>query len=189
MKKSKRKIVNYDQHPDKDERWYWPLNPRFNFFYKMWILIHCIYTLIFSVGRVAFEEKPKQVTVILESYLTLVFFFDMVRCFTMPITNSSGQVVYKRSTIMCLYIKKWFWFDFFAFYPLAYLRYNSNYSDGSFNDWDNFLLQNFERLPRFYKAMLLIQLPRARFTLPYMKDILDYYKIAIPVQQMVITAL
>ena len=80
----------------------------------------------------------------------------MIRLLTLPFTTSTGQLIYKRTTIMMQYFKRWFWFDLFAFYPLAYLRYNSNHADGGYNDWDNWKDQNFERLPRFYKIMLLI---------------------------------
>lgn len=62
---------------------------------------------------------------------------DMIRLFTTPFATTTGIMTYKRSAIVFKYLKRWFWFDLFAFYPLAYLRYNSNYNDGGFNDWDN----------------------------------------------------
>lgn len=50
--------MNFDLELDKDEKWYWPMDPIFNKKYKIWILFHCFYVLIVTVGRVAFENKP-----------------------------------------------------------------------------------------------------------------------------------
>jgi hypothetical protein len=43
----------------------------------------------------------------------------------------------------------------YAFYPLGYFKYKSVYSDGSFDEVLNFKQQNFDRMPRLYKQMLL----------------------------------
>ena len=134
------------------------------------MLAHSIFILTFSVARIAFEEKPYFYVVITEFYLDFIFLIDMFRILTTPYLNPYTQkITYKRQDIFWQYARKWMIFDLFAFYPLAYLRYNSDYMAGGFNDWENFKNQNYERLPRFYKGGLLIQLIRARNCLSYLK--------------------
>ena len=77
-------------HPDKDEYYYWPLDKKFAFMYKMWMLVHCVFILVFCVGRVAFEEKPRYYVVLSEFYLDLVYLVDMARLMTLPFTTSTG---------------------------------------------------------------------------------------------------
>ena len=102
----------------------------------MWMLAHSIFILTFVVARIAFEKKPPFEVVITEIYLDFVFMIDMFRIFTTPINNPYTQKIsYKRSGIIRECFQKWFIFDLFAFYPLAYLRYNSDYLAGGFNDW------------------------------------------------------
>jgi hypothetical protein len=61
-----------------------------------------------------------------------------------------------RKKIAINYIKTWFILDIYAFYPLAYLRYISVWDEGTLYWFDMFLVQNFERLNRLYKMMLLL---------------------------------
>lgn len=129
----------------------------------MWILAHCTFILVFCVARVAFEEKPDIYVVYIEAYFDVVFLIDMIRIFTSPIYNENGKTIWSRSVIFKNYFFGWFLFDVYAFFPLAYFRYVSKHSEGGKDNLQNLMDLNFERLPRFYKMMLVPQLARARF--------------------------
>ena len=131
----------------------------------MWMLAHCTFILGFCIARVAFEEKPWIYVVYTEWYLDGVFFIDMLRILNSPITDKKGKLIYRRKEIIKSYVLGWLLWDLFAFYPLAHLRYISKRSEGGRDDMENFLNRNYERLPRFYKIMLVLQLARTRFTL------------------------
>jgi len=118
------------------------------------MLFHCSLIWTFWIARIGFEEKPWIYVVYFEFYMDLVFFIDIIRIFTTPTVKHNGTYNRIRKEIAKQYIKTWFAWDVFAFYPLAYLRYNSRRIDGSLNDIQNFLDQNYERLPRYYKIML-----------------------------------
>ena len=94
--------------------------------------------MMFVVARVGFEEKPWFYVVIYEWFMDIVFLIDMIRIFTTPIFNESGKMITNRKLIAKAYIYSWFIFDLWSFYPLAYLRYNSNYDEGGRNDVENF---------------------------------------------------
>ena len=94
---------------------------------------------MFVVARIGFEEKPMYFVVIYEIYMDLVFAVDMIRIFNSPIFNESGKMITDRKLIAKAYLKTWLLFDIWSFYPLAYLRYNSNWEDGSRNDIQNFI--------------------------------------------------
>jgi len=109
--------------PSEESKTPWVL--KFVYYYKMWMLVHCVYILAFCVARVAFEEKPWIYVVYLEVYLDFVFLLDMVRIFNSPVLDKMNKPIYKRVPIFKKYLGGWFWFDLFAFFPLAYFRYNS----------------------------------------------------------------
>lgn len=67
----------------------------------------------------------------------------------------------------------WFFWDLYGFFPLAYLRYISDYELGGKDDWKNFLTMNFDRMPRLYKIMLLPQILRARRLKEYLNLFFD----------------
>jgi len=125
--------------------------------------------MTFVVARVGFEEKPWLYVVYYDCYLDLVFFIDMLRIFTTPIFNESGKMITNRKLIARAYITTWFLFDLWGFYPLAYLRYISVWEDGGKDNIKNWMTQNYQRLPRFYKILLSLQLSRGRFTLDYLR--------------------
>jgi len=161
-----------DQAVNEPQRGYWPYGPqytRFNALYRYWMLPHCLYVLCFYLLRVAFEnDRPTSWRVVADFWLDFVYLIDMVRIFTSPYTNEHGKMVYNKKLIALRYLKTWFFFDLFAFYPLGWLRYNSDGKEGSPNDaWENFSQQNYQRMPIFYKVLLLAQVTRARFTFDY----------------------
>ena len=82
-----------------------------------------------------------------------------------------------------------FLLDLYSFYPLAYMRARSRYEDGGYNEVENFLNQNFERMPRFYKIMLMFQLGRIRFAMPYFVTFLKNLDIPIGIQNVTRTFL
>ena len=131
--------------------------------------MHSIFVIGFNVGRVAFEEKPWIYVIYVELYLNLVFAVDMVKNFTQPIVQESGKINWNRKQIIKKYIFGWFIFDIFAFFPLAYFRYNSNRLDGSKDSLKNVMQLNFEALPRAYKMFLLMQMSRGRYAREYMR--------------------
>jgi hypothetical protein len=120
------------------------------------MLCHHIYHALFVVSRVSFELKPHYFVVIMEAYMDFIYLIDMVRCFTEPYVVEDNKIVRNRKKIASRYIKTWFILDLYAFYPLALLRYNSNWERGTENPFEMFLVQNFERLNRLYKFMLLM---------------------------------
>ena len=124
--------------------------------------------------------------VLLEFYMDVVYLIDMIRCFTQPF-SMDGRVVYNRKDIANHYLKTWFIFDIYAFFPLAYFRYVSDYNAGGKDNVKNFLTLNFERLPRFYKLMLIPQLTRARETNNYFKLILKRYNLKLEIQNLIQT--
>ena len=146
---------------DKDQKnknltCYWPIEGQFVKYYKYWMLLNCLSVMIFVVARVGFEEKPWYYVVVYDCYLDVVFFIDMLRIFTTPIFNESGKMITNRKLIAKAYISFWFIFDLWGFYPLAYLRYISSYDAGGKDDFDNWMHQNYQRLPRFYKILLIL---------------------------------
>ena len=108
------------------------------------------------MARIAFEEKPWYYVVIYEYYLDAVFFIDMLRIFNTPIFTDSGKLVMDRKVIAKKYLQGWFVLDLWSFYPMAFWRYRSSRVDGGKDNLVNFLNQNYQRLPRFYKIMLLL---------------------------------
>ena len=80
--------------------------------------------------------------------------------------------------------------DLYAFYPLGLLRYNSDWKTGSSVDnIQNFLQQNYQRLPLVYKFLLLAQVTRARFTFEYFDIWLRNLDIRIEIQNVIKTFL
>jgi hypothetical protein len=90
------------------------------------------------VSRISFEKKPQLFVVYLEYYMDVVYLIDMIRNFTEPYMKS-GRIVTDRGKIACHYLKTWFIFDLYAFYPLAYMRYISKWEDGGKDNLKNLL--------------------------------------------------
>ena len=110
-----------------DRSYLWPTEGKFAKAYKYFLMCHNCYYLAAIVARTAFENKPQFFVVILDFYLDFIFIIDMVRCFTQPYVTSDGKTVYNRRKIASHYAKTWFILDLYAFYPLTYLRYISNW--------------------------------------------------------------
>jgi hypothetical protein len=149
----------YDEdkdHKNKNLICYWPIEGQFVKYYKYWMLLNCLSIMIFVIGRIGFEKKPWYYVVVYDCYLDFVFFIDMIRIFTTPIFNESGKMITNRKLIAKAYITTWFLFDLWGFYPLSYLRYSSNYDEGGKDNLENWIHQNYERLPRFYKILLIL---------------------------------
>ena len=64
--------------------------------------------------------------VLLEFYMDIVYLVDMFRCFTQPFVKD-GRIVRNRKEIINNYLRTWFILDLYGFFPLAYLRYISDY--------------------------------------------------------------
>jgi hypothetical protein len=142
-------------------------------------MFHNIYHLLFIVFRVAFENKPHYFVVLIEFYMDFIYLIDLVRCFTEPYVMFNGKTVSNRRKITVHYVNTWFVLDVYSFYPLAYMRYISKWENGSINSYEMFISQNFERLPRFYKMMLLVQVFRGRNGSKYFKDFIKELNIKI----------
>jgi hypothetical protein len=168
------------------KEWTWPTEGRFATYYQYWMFCHCVYIALFVVSRISFEEKPRYFVVCLEWYIDAVYIIDMVRCFTEPYSHD-GKLVTNRRKIVIYYLKSWFLLDVYAFYPLAFLRYISDWNTGSLNAWDMFIVQNYERLPRFYKIMLFLQLGRARNGMRYLRAFLKGLDLRIEYQNLLKT--
>lgn len=65
--------------------------------------------------------------------MDLIYFIDMIRCFTEPYHTDDGKVVKNRRMIVKKYVNTWLFPDLYAFYPLAYLRYISVWEEGTIN--------------------------------------------------------
>jgi hypothetical protein len=77
------------------------------------------------------------------------------------------------------YLRSWFWFDLYSFFPLAYLRFISQYEDGGKDIWSNIKTLNFERLPRLYKLMLIPQIARGRNLKEYGNLLFDNIEVTV----------
>jgi len=97
------------------------------------MLCHCMYYQIFVVSRISFEKKPRMFVVYLDNYMNVVFLIDMIRSFTEPYMEK-GRIVTRTKDIAIHYLKGWFIWDLYAFFPLAYLRYVSNWELGGKDD-------------------------------------------------------
>mmetsp|Transcript_21875 Transcript_21875/g.33922 ORF Transcript_21875/g.33922 Transcript_21875/m.33922 type:complete len:192 (+) Transcript_21875:107-682(+) len=139
----------------KEPRWMWPTNPRFVNAYKYFMMVHSGFLAFFWVFRISFEGKPLFAIVLLEFYYDLVFTVDIIRILRTPFINESGKLVTAFKPIAYRYLWSWLLFDLYSYFPLALFRYNSNRADGGYNDIVNLMKFNFERLPRFYKIMLM----------------------------------
>lgn len=114
--------------------------------------------------RIAFETRPNWYSVYFEFYMDIVFSIDIIRMFNTPVKLRRVQhleTIYARKDIAKAYITRWFIFDLYSYFPLAYLRYISDYEKGSHDEISNLLSLNFERMPRLYKIMLIPQILRA----------------------------
>lgn len=148
----------YDEENDKTSNFkqplMWPLSGRFSNAYKYWMLPHSLFVAVFYVFRISFEGKPSWTVVGMDYYMDVVYLIDMIRIFRSPYVNENGKMVTSSRLIAMKYLKSWFFFDLYCFFPLAHIRKNSKREDGGFDDLKNLLTFNFERLPRFYKIML-----------------------------------
>ena len=61
----------------------------------------------------------------------------MMRILTSPYINKNGKLETNYKLIFRRYASTWLLFDLFAFYPLGYLKYHSVYSEGSFDEVQN----------------------------------------------------
>ena len=112
-------------------RWFqWPEEgTRCQTYYSYWMLLHKLYVAFSIVVRMAFEGKPDYSMVLAEFYLDAVFFVDVIRCFTQPYPEGT-KVITDRRAIMRRYLRTWFVFDLYSFFPLALIRYHSKWEAG-----------------------------------------------------------
>jgi len=87
--------------------------------------------------------------------MSFIYLIDMTRIFTSPYMNKNGKLETSYRLIFRRYASTWLIFDLYSFYPLGFLKYKSVYSDGSFDEVLNWKQQNFDRMPRLYKQMIL----------------------------------
>ena len=166
--------------------WTWPTEGKFANYYKHWMLIHCAYYQFFVVSRISFERNPEVWVVYLDFYMNLVYLFDMVRCMTEPFVKD-GRMVTNRKQIIIHYLKGWFIWDVYCFFPLSYFCYTSVWELGGKNDIQNLLDLNFKRLPRFYRIMLMMMMVRARGTMRFFQNLLKNLDFKIEVQNLIQT--
>lgn len=150
------------------------------------MMSHHIYHALFIIARVSFELKPQFFVVILEFYMDFIYLIDMFRCFTEPYIQGDGKIIESRRKIAVHYAKTWFVADMYSFYPLAYLRYISSWEEGTIDPFEMFWAQNFERLNRLYKFMLLFQIGRARLSLKYLQDFIKEFNLRVEYQNLII---
>lgn len=67
-------------------------------------------------------------------YMDIIYAIDMFRIFNSPYFNDNGKLEVNKKKIASRYLKSWFIFDVYAFFPLAFLRKRSNREDGGGND-------------------------------------------------------
>jgi len=106
------------------------------------------FTMVFRIG---FENKPSQLIVYSEFFISAIYLVDVFRILTTPFYNEHGKKVSKRSEIFKNYASpcsfssandrdsSMFLLDLYSFYPLAYMRSKSRYEDGGYNEVENFL--------------------------------------------------
>ena len=124
----------HDDEPATTSCLYWPEEgTRCQTYYSYWMLLHKLYVCFIVVGRISFERKPVIEMVYVEFYMDVVFFIDMIRCFTQPYMEGT-RLITDRNKIVCRYVKSWFLFDVYGFFPLALIRYMSKWEEGGKNE-------------------------------------------------------
>ena len=177
--RSKTKSQEEDAKPIVMEKcWHWPRFGKFYTVYNTFMLGVCLVQAFMIVARAAFEDKPNWYSTLLELFMNAVFFVDMIRNFLQPYMQENNVMQHRFCSIFCNYIKGWFILDICSFVPIAYFRSVSNWEDGSqTDDLQNLQDLNFERLPKLYIIILLIQLVRARNLLFYINFAMDAYRL------------
>lgn len=102
------------------------------------ILIASIITPV----RVAFHDSDEVEWQIIETFISAVFFFDIVFSFFSAYYNSMEELISDRREIALGYLKSWFLIDVVSIFPLGLIA-NSTVNQ----------LAKLARMPRIYKII------------------------------------
>lgn len=81
------------------------------------------YRLAFSSIQVYLTESLYWV--IIDEFMDLIFFFDIIITFNKPYYDSHNFIRTKRSEIASHYLKTWFFIDVCLLFPTSFLKYQS----------------------------------------------------------------
>ena len=104
------------------------------------MLLHNILIAFIITFKIAFEEKPNDLSVHFELYMNTIFFIEMIRTFFTPYWDDKFQIyVVSLKLIAKRYMKSWFLLDIISFMPVTYFRSISVWEDGHKDDFLNFV--------------------------------------------------
>ena len=108
-RKNKKFCLLYPEDPPKK---YW------DFYITIILLISCVLTPL----RIAFGETKDPIEwMIINNFIDICFFMDMIVVFCSAYYNSEYIIVEDRVLIAKDYIKSWFLIDFISIFPIDYI--------------------------------------------------------------------
>lgn len=125
--------------------------------WNLWIAILLIYTGIFVPLRIAFYDQVDLWVIIVECFVDLCFFCDIVFSFTTAFDRRDGQIETRHKKIAKRYFKGWFFIDLISTVPTQLLEVDWG-SDLDLDDASNVKLMRLARIPRIYKIVRLLRL-------------------------------
>lgn len=89
---------------------------------KTFFLLHKLFVAFYLPVVIAFYDKPTRTMAEIDTYIDIIFFFEIVLTFFSPYTDDTMRVVTGRGSIACNYISGWFIIDLIACTPLSILH-------------------------------------------------------------------
>lgn len=136
----------------------WLLHPD-HVFKRIWnsiLAILMVYTALIMPYRLAFSEQVFwDEWTIVEVAVDLMFLLDVGINFFSVTINEDGTFETNRSTIICTYLKRWFFIDMISSFPSTLIDYASGgdtMPKGKYNG-----LVRLARLPRLYKLLRIVR--------------------------------
>ena len=123
-----------------------PFKTRWDLFIAMLL----IFTSISTPYRIAYYDVDELSWVIIDSLVDFSFAIDIVLNFFMAFYDSSDDIVDKRSTIACNYLRFWFYIDVVSIIPFNQILQTSDYSS----------LVRIARLPKLYRLFKIFKIFR-----------------------------
>lgn len=74
---------------------------------------------------IGFQTTPTTFEVILDIYINVVFFFEIIATFNKSFYDANSRLVTDRKVIANEYIGTWFIIDLIALFPLSYFKWKS----------------------------------------------------------------
>ncbi len=87
----------------------------------MVLLVACVITSLITPYHVAFYDSSSAAWLAVESAIDLIFFVDIVFSFVTVYYTEYEEVVDRRRTIACNYLKLWFLVDLVSILPIHHI--------------------------------------------------------------------